>query len=214
MDNIPHSGGNSHNLMVKGLIKENIFNWEFVLSVIIPIILFSAFSHFNRVFAGTITVGLWSIAVILIQFLSSKKVNLFAAIATGISVIGLIGTVISRDPQFYLASPIVTDLILALVFLGSIFLGKPLIQIFAEYTVKGAFPEELRNKPKYKTAWIILTVAWGILSITQALVRIILLCTVSLELYFSISTVYGNISTPLLLVISFWFPGWYWKRKN
>lgn len=119
-----------------------------------------------------------------------------------------------RDPKFYLASPIVTDSILALVFLGSILFGKPLIQVFAEYTVKGSFSEELKKKPKYKAAWTILTVAWGVLSITQALLRIALLFSVSNELYFSISTTYGNISTPLLLVITFWFPGWYWKKNN
>jgi intracellular septation protein A len=215
MDNADNTRVKRHSsTTVKGLIINNILNLDFVLSVVIPIILFSAFSHYNMVLTGTVLAGIWSIAVILIQFLKSKKVNIFAAITAGIYTIGLIGTIISRDPKFFLASPIVTDLLLALVFLGSVFLGKPLIQIFAEYTVKDAFSDELRKKPMYKSAWTILTVAWGVLSVTQALLRVILLNSVSNQLYFGISTAYGNISTPLMLVISFWFPSWYWKRKK
>ena len=201
-------------ITVKKLIFDNILNIEFLLSFVIPVILFTVFGNFNMELTGIILAGLWSIGLVMIQIIIYKKANVFAIIATCFSAVGLIGTVISKDPMFYLASPIILDILLALVFFGSIIIGKPLIQILAENTVKGGFPEEIRNKANYKSAWIILTNAWGILSITQALLRIVLIYTASKEVYFAISTAYGNISSPLMLVFSFWFPKWYWKRNN
>ncbi|NLI14552.1 MAG: hypothetical protein GX425_18525 [Peptococcaceae bacterium] len=161
---------------------------------------------------GTILAGSWSVAVVLIQYIRERKINIYAIIGAIISFISLVGTVISRNPVFYLASPIVTDFLLALVFLGSLLFGKPLIQMFAEYEMKDAFPEDFRKKPKYKSAWKILTVGWGILSITQALLRIILLYSASMGIYYSISMIYGNVSTLLFFAFSFWFPKWYWAR--
>ena len=199
--------------MSRSLMYENILNIEFILSVVVPIILFSAFDYYNMKLSGTIVAGSWSIGIVIVQFIKKHKVNIFGAIGAGLSAIGLIGTILSKNPTFYLASPIVIDLILSAVFLGSVLLGKPIIRILAEYSVKGGFSEEIRKKPKFKSAWIIVTIAWGVLSITQALLRIVLLYSVSNEVYYAISTAYGNISTPLLLVFSFWFPGWYWKRK-
>ncbi len=204
---------NTSKSVTRKLIFENILNLEFVVSVIIPIILFSAFDHYRMTLEATIISGSWSILVMLILFIKNRKINIFAASGTGFSVIGLIGTIISKDPVYYLASPIVIDLLLAVVFLGSVTIGRPIIQVLAEYTVKGGFSEELRKKPEYKSAWIIVTTLWGILNITQALLRIILLYSVSKEIYYAVSTAYGSISSPLLLLFSFWFPGWYWRRK-
>ncbi|WP_088187028.1 VC0807 family protein [Desulfosporosinus sp. FKA] len=214
MNTIKSKEVQSNQAVTQKLLSENFFNLEFFLSVVIPIILFSAFDHFDRTLTGTITAGVWSLGVLLLQFCFRRNVNIYGAIGAGCAAIGLIGTVLSKDPIYYLVSPIIIDLILAAVFLGSVILGKPLIRILAEYSLKQGFSEEIRKQPKFKSAWIILTIAWGVLSITQALLRVVLLYTVSKNVYYAISTAYGNISTPLLLIISFWFPGWYWKRSN
>jgi intracellular septation protein A len=193
-------------------VIKRILNKNFVLSVICPIMIFSIFEHFKMNLIGIIFAGTWSVGVVLTQFIQERKLNFYGIIGAIFSVISLVGTVISRNPTFYLASPIVSDSLLALVFLGSLLIGKPLIQIFAEQEMKDAFPEEFRKTTKYKSAWKLLTLGWGILSISQALLRVVLLYSVSMELYFSISTIYGNVTTPLFLLFSFWFPKWYWER--
>jgi len=200
-------------ITTRGLVSENFLNLEFFMSVVIPIILFSVFNHLNMKLFGTIVAGVWSIGIVLIAFSRKHKFNIFGVIGAGVAAIALIGTIFSKNPTFYLVSPIVVDIILSAAFLGSALIGNPIIQILAEYSVKNGFSEELRKEPKYKSAWMILAVAWGVLSITQTLLRIVLFYTVSNEIYYAISTVYGNISTPLMLVFSFWFPRWYWKRK-
>lgn len=198
----------------KNLIIKNLFSMDFILSVIVPIAIYYIFFTYKMEVTGTVITGLWCLGVIAVQFIISKRLNIYALIAAVLSAIGLIGTVISKDPKFFLASPIISDILLAIVFFVSIFIGKPLLEVLAEYSMKRKFSEDVKKRPGYKSAWIILTVAWGILSLTQALLRIILLYSASNEVYFAVSTAYGNISTPLLLVFSFWFPGWYWRRKS
>jgi hypothetical protein len=89
-----------------------------------------------------------------------------------------------------------------------------LIQIIVEDSHIGMFPEDFRQTRRYKSAWQIVTAAWGVLNVTQALLRTILLYTAPLEIYYTVSTFYTNISSPLLLVISYAFPKWYWHRAR
>lgn len=191
-----------------------IFDLNFLLSVVIPIIIFYILSYFNMVLLGTILAGSWALTAVVFQYTKNRKVNIFAiivALSSIFSAIGLFGTIIFRSPTFYLESPVLTDMVLGCIFLGSLFIGKPLIQIFAEYEMKDAFSQELRMHPKYVSAWRILTAGWGLMCMSQALLRLALLHTASPAVYYSISSVYGSASTPLFLLFSFWFPKWYWK---
>jgi intracellular septation protein A len=192
-------------------IIRRIFNLNFFLSVVIPIVIFVVLSHFNMIFLGTILAGSWSIAAISLQYARTRKVNIFAVIVAAFSVVGLIGTIVFHNPTFFLESPIAMDLALSCIFLGSLLVGRPLVQILAEYEMKDAFSQNLRTHPKYASAWRILTAGWGMLCISQAVLRLVLLHTASPEVYYSISSVFGNVSTPLFLLFTFWFPKWYWR---
>ncbi len=188
-----------------------IFDLNFLLSVVIPIIIFYVLSHFNMVLLGTILAGSWALAAIVFQYTKDRKINIFAIIVALFSIIGLFGTIVFHNPTFYLESPILMDLVLGCIFLGSLFLEKPLIQVFAEYEMKDSFSQELRIHPKYVSAWRILTAGWGLMCMSQALLRLVLLHTASPAVYYSISSVYGSVSTPLFLLFTFWFPRWYWR---
>lgn len=192
-------------------IIKRVFNLEFLLGVIIPIVIFVVLSHFNMILLGTILAGSWSLAAIVFQFTRERKISPFTVIVAVFSILGLIGTIVFHSPTFYLGYPILMDFVLGSVFLGSLLVGKPLIQIFAEYEMKDAFSHNLRMHPKYISAWRILTAGWGILCISQALLRLALLHTASPTFYYTVSSVYGSVSTPLFLVFSFWFPKWYWR---
>lgn len=190
---------------------KRIFNLDFLLSGVIPIIIFYTLSHFNMILLGTILAGSWSLGAIAFQYTRERKMNIFGIIVAISSVIGLVGTIVFQSPTFYLESPILMDMVLGCIFLGSLFVGRPLIQIFAEYEMKDRFSEKLRMHPKYTSAWKILTIGWGLLCISQALLKLLLLHIASPEVYYSITSVYGNVSAPLFLLFSFWFPKWYWR---
>lgn len=209
MEKYSMNNSNRNNSIIK-----TVFNREFVISAIIPVIIFSVFDKLNMTLNGIILSGVWSIGVVIFNFIKEHKINALATMAGVLSAIGLIGTVVSNNPTFYLISPIVQDFLIAIVFFGSLFLERSLIQIIVEQTYLKNVSEELRGKPKYKSAWRILTIAWGILNISQAIVRIVLLYSVSISSYYALSTLYSNISTPLLIAISITFPKWYWNRTN
>jgi intracellular septation protein A len=196
----------------RGKVFRQIFNREFVLSVIIPIIILAVFSHLNMALPGIILAGTWALAASAIKFARERRVNIYALIVAGFSAIGLIGTIISRNPAFYLVAPLVSDLLLAAVFLGSLLFRRSLIQVFAEYETKDLFSPALQMHPRYAAAWRILTLGWGILILSQALLRAVLLRSVSITVYFTASSLYENISTPLFLVFTLWFPRWYWRE--
>jgi intracellular septation protein A len=202
----------NNNSNQKVSLLKNIFNKDFVISAIIPVIIFSVFDKYNMTFIGIILSGVWSIGVVLINFIKEHKVNALATMSAVFSGIGIIGTIISKNPSFYFVSPIIQDILIALTFFGSLFCKKTLIQIIVEQSYLKNVSEEFKKQPKYKSAWRIITIAWGILNISQAMLRIILLDTVSMSSYYAISTIYGNISGPILLAFSIMFPKWYWKR--
>jgi len=193
-------------------ILKNIFNMDFILSAIIPIIIFYAFDKNEMTIDGIILSGVWSIGVVLVNFIKERKINALALISVIFSGIGLIGTVISQNATFYLISPIIQDILAALIFFGSLFFKKSLIQVVVEQSYLKNASEELKKRPKYKSAWRILTVLWGVVNISHAFLKIILFYSVSTSAYYAISTAYGTISSPIFIAFSIMFPKWYWKK--
>ncbi|AOR23382.1 VC0807 family protein [Clostridium taeniosporum] len=195
-------------------VLKNIFNKDFVVSAIIPIIIFSIFNKLQMTFYGIILSGVWSIGIVIINFIKEHKINALASMSAIFSGIGLIGTIISKNPTFYLISPIIQDILYALIFFSSLLFERSLIQVIVEQSYLKNVSQEVKKKPKYKLVWRILTVAWGILNVSQAVLRTILLYSVSMSSYYAISTLYSNISSPLLLAFSILFPKWYWKNRS
>lgn len=209
MENSPSNAMNRNQSLLK-----IIFNRDFVISAVIPIILFTAFDKEKMTLTGIILSALWSIGVILIEFIKEHKINALASFAGLFAVIGLTGTLISKNPTFYFIAPIIQDALLAVVFLGSLFFERSLVQVIVEQTYLKNVPEEVRRKPRYKSAWRILSTAWGILNVAQAVLRTILLNHVSMSSYYAINTTCSNISSSLLIVFCMVFPKWYLAREN
>lgn len=193
-------------------VLKNVFNKDFVVSAIIPIMIFYLLDRNGMTMNGIILSGGWCVGVVLINFLIERKINALALISVIFSAIGLIGTVISKNATFYLVSPIIQDILAALIFFGSLFLKKSLVQVVVEQSYLKNASEELKKFPKYESAWRILTVLWGVVNISHAVLKIILLYSVSTSAYYAISTAYGSISGPIFIAFSIMFPKWYWKR--
>lgn len=196
------------------LLLKTIFNRDFVISAVIPVLLFTTFDKGKMTFTGIILSALWSIGVILIGFIKERKINALASFAGLFAVIGLTGTLISKNPTFYFIAPIIQDVLLAVVFFGSLFFERSLVQVIVEQTYLKNVPEEVRRKPRYKSAWRILSAAWGILNVAQAVLRALLLNHMSMSSYYAINTTYSNISSSLLVVFCIMFPKWYFAREK
>lgn len=198
----------------KPSVLKNILNRDFVISAIIPIIIFSVFDKLNMTFNGIIFSGIWSIGVVIANYIKEHELNVIAAMSGVFSAIALVITIISKNPTFYLVSPIIQDILIALIMFWSLFWKRSFIQIIVEQSYLKNASEELKKKPKYKSAWRILTICWIALNVSQAVLRTVLLYTVSMSSYYTISTLYVNISSPLLIIFCITFPRWYWKNKK
>lgn len=192
---------------------KSIFNKDFIVSAIIPVIIFSFFDKKGMTISGIILSGVWSIGVVAINFIKEHQINALAIMAATFSGIGLVGTIISKNPTFYFIAPIAQNILIAAVFLGSLCFKRPLIQIIVEQSYLKNDSKAIKNNPKYKANWKILTTAWGILNITEAVLKIILLNVVSMSSYYAISTVCGNVLDSALLIFSILFSKWYLKKK-
>lgn len=193
-------------------ILKQVFNRQFVVSAIIPLLVFFIFNHWGMTLPGIVASGSWSISVILWGLIKERRANTLASLAAITSLIGLLGTIISRNPLLYLVSPIVTDVLTSLLFFSSLFVARPLVQMIVEETWVNAFPDDFRRTSKYKTPWRILTMIWGVLNLIHAAFRGILLLTVPIAVYYSASTILNSTSSIVLMIFSIWFPGWYWAR--
>lgn len=200
--------------MKRQSVLKMIFNKDFVLSAVIPLAIYYGFDHMGQTLNGIIASGAWGVLVFLITLLKSRKVNYLAMITAVVSIVGLVGTVLSKNPRFYMAYPIFTDILFAGVFIGTAFCKRPFLRAMVEGTWGDAIPMAAREKASYIGTWKYLSVAWGLLNITQAVLRTMLFFFASMNTYYAISTVYSNTSSPLLLVFSFWFPRWYMTRKQ
>lgn len=207
-------GPSKENPSKKYSVLKNIFNKDFVISAIIPIIIFSILDRNGMTFEGIVLSGGWSIGVVLINYIKDHELNALATISAAFAGVGLIGTVISKNPTFYLIAPIVQDILLAAMFFGSLFFKRSLIQIIIEQSYLKNDSGKIKNSQKFKLTCRFLSIAWGVLTVSQAAVRIVLLHSVSVSIYYTISTAYGNISTPLMIAFSIMFPKWYYKRKS
>ena len=56
-------------------IFKNIFNRDFVVSAVIPIIIFSVFDKIGMTFNGIILSGIWSVGIVGINYIKERKIN-------------------------------------------------------------------------------------------------------------------------------------------
>ena len=147
----------------------------------------------------------------------SRRIELFPGLTIPIIAIELIGTLVTRNPAFYLASAAIENVLWGLVFLGSILMPRPLIQIFAEMLNPGLGSQEFLDQLKlssqlYRSAWQILTAAWGFVALSKAIILVFSQLWLPIETFLIIRTASGIPVMVLMLFLSYRFPGWYWKR--
>lgn len=81
---------------------------------------------------GIILSGGWSIGVVLINFIKEHKINALAVDGCKFCWDWSNRYCYFKNPTFYLVSPIIKDILIALIFFGSLFLKRSLIQVIVE----------------------------------------------------------------------------------
>jgi intracellular septation protein A len=196
------------------------FPWrQLILGVLVPITIFYALHRFGQPLSGALLAIGWSIGLLVVKYWRTRNIELFPALAIPIILIELIGTLITRNPDFYLASAAIENVLWGLLFLGSLLFARPLIQIFAELMNPGLGSQEFLNHFEmpvqlYRSAWKILTAIWGGVSLTKAIILILSQLKLPLETFLIVRTASGFPVLALMLIFTYRFPRWYWMRAK
>jgi intracellular septation protein A len=190
---------------------------QFILGALVPISFFYAFHRFGQPLAGALIAIGWSAGLLGVTYWRARRIELFPGLAIPIVTIELIGTLVTRNPTIYLASAAIENVLWGLVFLGSILMPRPLIQIFAEMLNPGLgsqeFLAQLKLSPQlYRSAWQILTTAWGIVALSKAILLFFSQLWLPIETFLIVRTASGIPVMVLMLFLSYRFPEWYWER--
>jgi intracellular septation protein A len=190
---------------------------QFILGALVPISFFYAFQRFGQPLAGALIAIGWSAGLLGVTYWRARRIELFPGLAIPIVTIELIGTLVTRNPAFYLASAAIENALWGLLFFGSILIHRPLIQIFAEMLNPGLgsqeFLAQLKLSPQlYRSAWQILTAAWGVVALSKAILLFFSQLWLPIETFLIVRTASGIPVMVLMLFLSYRFPEWYWER--
>jgi len=193
------------------------FPWkQFIIGALIPIVIFYLFHRFDKPLIGALLAAGWGVGVVATTHLIFKKINLFAALSIPLTLVELVGIIITLNPEFYLATAAIDHTLWGLIFLGSLVFPRPLILIFAE--VMGGIPKseelgEFGKSEKFQFAWIILTIIWGIVHLIAAVLLVLSQIWLPLEIFLFMRAAFSTPLLAVLVALSFWFPRWYWNRS-
>ena len=196
------------------------FPWlQLVLGALVPITIFYSMHRLGQPLTGALFAVGWSIGLLVIKYFRSRSIELFPALAIPIILIELIGTLITRNPDFYLASAAIENVLWGLLFFSSLLFTRPLIQIFAELLNPGLGSQEFLSHFEmpvrlYRSAWRILTVIWAVVSLTKAIILILSQLKLPLEAFLIVRTASGIPVLIVMLLFSYRFPAWYWERSR
>ncbi|MGB0560245.1 MAG: VC0807 family protein [Spirulinaceae cyanobacterium] len=193
------------------------FPWrQFMIGALIPILIFYLFHRVDQPLAGAFFAAGWSVGIIVITRLFFKKSNLFAALSIPITLIEIASIVITLNPEFYLATAAIEHTLWGFVCLGSLVFSRPLILIFAQAMggiEKSQELGEFGKSDEFQSAWVVLTIIWGITHLIAAIVLIASQIWLPLESFLILRTGLGTPLLAALIAFSFWFPRWYWNHS-
>ena len=196
------------------------FPWrQLLIGALAPITIFYVLHRLGRPLTGALLAIAWSIGLLVIKYWRLRRIELFPALAIPVILIELIGTLITRNPGFYLAAAAIDNVLWGLLFLGSLFFARPLLQIFAELLNPGlGSPEFLSHFEMrvqlYRSAWKILTVIWVVVFFLKAILLIFSQLMLPLEAFLIVRIASGLPVLVVMLILSYRFPGWYWARAS
>lgn len=133
-----------------------------LLGAVAPVVIYYVGHKQGFPLAGALLASLWGLGVFAWHLFAKREFDGFSGIGAAYVVSELAGLAVTRDPDWFLLSPVVSDGVLGSVFLASMLLPKPLIQVLAEQSAgPDAFPEELRARECFRQLWLRLSLIWG-----------------------------------------------------
>lgn len=147
-------------------------------AVIIPAALLSATAVLLDVTAAIIVALAWMVGAMLWRWGTGRPVSGLLLLALGILTIKTGVTLVTGNAFVYFVQPVFSDAAVALVFLGSLWIGPPIVARLAPdfYPVDA----EIADRPRIRQLFRRLTLLWGLVVVVKGAVTLWLLLSLSM----------------------------------
>jgi hypothetical protein len=167
-----------------------------VPNVVLPWIIYQALtaqgvSTINALMATAIV----PLATTLYGWLSARRVEALGIMTLAFVVVGLVTSLISGDPFFYLIKESLLTGVWGLIMLGSLLARKPLTYYFGRQFMAGGDParaawyDSLWQKPQFRAIQRWICIMWGVGLVAEALLRVVLVYVLPISVFLLVSQV-------------------------
>lgn len=183
---------------------------DIVLGFVVPKVIFYISMDKPWLSAGIGAAILWCVGLFAIQYARTRKTNIWAIAALAMILLQLIPVIVKRDPVMNFVAGAFSSLLIALVFLVSVAIGKPLMQVFADQSgARQRTPESIVTSPYYGRAWSIVTAVWAAVYSIEGVVALILIAGKSGAIL-AFDAFCGWPTTIIMIFFTVRFPRIYW----
>jgi hypothetical protein len=148
------------------------------------------------------------LATTLYQWLHDRRVDAVGNMTLAFVAVGLVTTLISDDPFFYLVKESLLTGAWGLVMLAFLLAKRPLTFHFGRQFMSGGDPERaaffdaLWQKPRFRQLQRWICVLWGIGLVGEAALRVLLVYVLPISVFLIVSPAMGIAATALLMVMT------------
>jgi len=171
---------------------------QFGIESIVPIVVFYGAWRLLGLLGAVVCATLLSLAIAGWQ-IRGRRGGALAVVAAIFIIIQALVALAAHSATVYLAQPVVLSACWGLVYLASVFVGRPLIGAFA--TAWYPFPPAFRASTPYRSEFAMQTVVWGVYCLTRAAIRLGVLLLSGIGSFVFVSVLTG---APLLVALVFW----------
>jgi hypothetical protein len=146
------------------------------------------------------------LATTLYGWLSARRVEALGIMTLAFVVVGLVTSLISGDPFFYLIKESLLTGVWGLIMLGSLLASKPLTYYFGRQFMAGGDParaawyDRLWERPQFRTLQRGICIMWGLGLVAEALLRVLLVFVLPIPIFLLVSQILAFGAMGLLMV--------------
>jgi hypothetical protein len=180
-----------------------------VINGAIPFLIYWVLTNFTSVsqFIALIASGVPSLIVSIVDIIRQKRIDFLASIVLIAIGVGLIITALGGDPKIYLIRESFFTITFGLAFLVSLVLARPIMFYIARHFAAGNDPASVAHfnsfwqNERFRHSMRVMSAVWGIGLLLEAVIRISLVITLSIEQFLAISpfVIYG-----IIALLIFW----------
>jgi hypothetical protein len=171
---------------------------QFGIESIVPIVAFYGVWKLFGLLGAVVCATLLSLAIAGWQ-VNRGRGGALAIVAAIFVVIQAVFALAAHSPTVYLAQPVVLSLCWDIVYLGSVFVGRPLVGVFA--TAWYPFPPAFRTSAPYRREFGMQTIVWGVYCLARAALRLTVLLWSGIGSFVLVSILTG---APTLIALVLW----------